>query len=78
MSYGFGENYIQYKETEGEKTKDSFLMVFKYTDEEKVANTKDVFSYAAEQHNSTQSVQQIFFDQMAEEVEKYCDYTVNE
>ena len=78
VSYGFGENYIQYKETEGEKTKDSFLMVFKYTDEEKIANTKDVFSYAAEQHSITQSVQQIFFDQMTEEVEKYCDYDIIE
>lgn len=77
ISYRFGENYILCEEYRGKRVTNSFLMVFTYKSEDKLDYTEALFNEVLTESEKPQSEQNIDFELLTEEIEKYCDYTVS-
>ncbi|MBE6895008.1 MAG: hypothetical protein E7483_05360 [Ruminococcaceae bacterium] len=77
ITYSFGENYMLCVEYRGNKIIDSTLVVFTYKSEDKLDYTEELFDAVLTESEKPQSEQNIDFEFLLEDIEKYCDYKVN-
>ena len=66
------------KENRGNKITDSILAVFTYKSEDKLDYTEELFDAVFTESEKTQSEQNIDFELLTEEIEKYCGYKISE
>ena len=78
IAYSFGENYMLCEEYRGNKITDSILAVFTYKSEDKLDYTEELFDAVFTESEKTQSEQNIDFELLTEEIEKYCGYKISE
>lgn len=76
ISYRFGENYVLCEEYRGQRVVDSFIIVFAYKYEDKLDNTEALFDTVLAETEKAHSEQNIDFELLMEEIEKYCDYNI--
>ena len=72
----FGENYVLCEEYRGQRVVDSFIIVFAYKYEDKLDNTEALFDTVLAETEKAHSEQNIDFELLMEEIEKYCDYNI--